>query len=323
MLSRVADNIYWMNRYIERAENFARLIDVHFQLNLDPSQSPGGQWRPLVMITGDRDRYEQRYDGFERDSVIEFLTFDHEYPNSILQCVTAARQNARSIREVISSEMWEQINSFYLMVRSPSARRQVQDDPHGFFDAVKSAAHLVRGVTDATMTHGEGWHFGQVGRLLERADKTSRVLDVKYFLLLPSLQDVGSPLDDIQWAALLRSTTGLEMYRKRYGRISPTHIVEFLVLDREFPRAMLHCLDAARWSLHAISGSPIGAFRNPAEQRLGQLHAELAYARTDEIVSGGLHEFLDNTQNRLNLVGDAIFDTFFALRPISAQVSYA
>jgi len=311
MLSRVADSIYWMNRYIERAENYARLIDVHFQLNLDPGAPSDGQWRPLIMITGDRELYERTRASFAGDN-----------SNSILQSVTAARENARSIREVISSEMWEQINSFYLMVRSPAARRQVHDDPHGFFDAVKNAAHLVRGVTDATMTHGEGWHFARLGRMLERADKTSRVLDVKYFILLPSVQDVGSPLDEVQWAALLRSITGLEMYRKRFGRIDPRRVVEFLVLDREFPRAMLHCLEEARQSLHAISGSPLGSFRNAAEQRLGQLHADLAYARTDEIISDGLHEFLDNVQTRLNLVGDAVFDTFFAMRPISAQVSY-
>ncbi len=323
MLSRVAESVYWMNRYIERAENYARLIDVHFQLNLDPSQGADGQFRPLIMITGDREAYEQRYDSFAPEHVIEFLTFDWENPNSIVRAVTAARENARSIREVISSEMWEQVNSFYLMVRSPSARQQAQEDPHGFFDAVKNAAHLVRGVTDSTMTHGEGWHFGRMGRLLERADKTSRVLDVKYFLLLPSVQDVGSPLDDIQWAALLRTTSGLEMYRKRFGRIDPRRVVEFLVLDREFPRAILYCIEASRQSLHAISGSTLGTFCNVAEQQLGQLHAELAYASTDAIVSGGLHEFLDGTQTRLNLVGDAVFDTFFALRPISRQISYA
>jgi len=323
MLSRVADSIYWMNRYIERVENYARLIDVHFQLNLDPSQPFDGQWRPLVMITGNRQPYESTHDSFERDEVIDFLTFDNTNPNSILRAVTAARENARSVREVISSEMWEQINSFYLMVRSPAARQQVQQDPHGFFDAIKNAAHLVHGVTDATMTHGEGWHFGRLGRMLERADKSSRVLDVKYFLLLPSVQDIGSPLDEIQWAALLRSITGLEMYRKRFGRIAPSRVVEFLVLDREFPRAILYCLDTARWSLHSISGTQLGAFRNTAEQRLGQLHADLAYARTDEIIAGGLHEFLDDAQRRLNLVGDAVFDTFFALRPTSAQVSYA
>ena len=166
------------------------------------------------------------------------------------------------------------------------------------------------------MTHGEAWHFCQLGRMLERADKTSRILDVKYFILLPKLADVGTPFDDIQWLALLRSASALEMYRQRHGRILPVNVVKFLVLDREFPRAVLHCLTRANESLHAISGTYTGSFCNPAEQRLGQLRAELAYTQAEEVIASGLHEFVDDLQRRLNLVGDAIHECFFAMRPL-------
>jgi uncharacterized alpha-E superfamily protein len=148
--------------------------------------------------------------------------------------------------------------------------------------------------------------------VLERADKTSRILDVKYFLLLPTVTDVGTPFDDIQWAAVLRSTSALEMYRKRYQLLTLDRIVEFLLLNREFPRSIHHCLINADESLHALSGSPIGTFCNLAEQYLGRLRAELAYARVESIIKGGLHEFLDAFQTKLNAVGDSISITFFA-----------
>jgi uncharacterized alpha-E superfamily protein len=157
-----------------------------------------------------------------------------------------------------------------------------------------------------------------VGRTIETADKTSRILDVKYFILLPTPRDVGTPYDDIQWSALLRSASAFEMYRQRHGRITPARVVEFLVLDREFPRAVLYCLTEANESLHAISASKTGSFSNRPEQLLGQLRAELAYTRSEEIISGGLHEFVDDLQKRLNLVGVAVCDTFFAVRPVAA-----
>jgi uncharacterized alpha-E superfamily protein len=158
-----------------------------------------------------------------------------------------------------------------------------------------------------------------MGRLLERADKTSRLLDVKYFILLPSAADIGTPLDDIQWAAVLRSASALEMYRKRHGPIAPDKIMEFLLLDSEFPRSIHYCLTAANDSLHAVSGTPIGMYRNAAEQHLGRLRAELAYTDSRQIIAVGLHEFLDGLQGKLNLVDQSIFDTFFALRPIGVS----
>jgi uncharacterized alpha-E superfamily protein len=159
---------------------------------------------------------------------------------------------------------------------------------------------------DATMSHGEAWHFGRLGRYLERADKTSRILDMKYYILLPDVSYVGSPYDSIQWAALLRSASALEMYRKKHGRIVPESVVEFLLLDDEFPRAVRYCLRQAEESLRAISGSAPGSYQNPAEQRLGRLRAALDFASTPEIMTRGLHEFLDGLQAEVNAVGEEI-----------------
>ena len=259
MLSRVADSIYWMSRYVERAENVARFISVNLNLSLDMPGEAGQQWLPLVVTTGDHDEFQRAVSARPtKENVIQFLTFDHENPNSILSCLRAARENARSVREIISSEMWEHINRFYLMVRDGGTLEAVLDDPYDFFDQVRVSGQQFMGVTDATMTHGEAWHFCQLGRMIERADKTSRILDVKYFILLPKPTDVGTPFDDIQWSALLRSASALEMYRQRHGRISPANVVQFLMLDREFPRAVLYCLTRANESLHAISGTPLG-----------------------------------------------------------------
>jgi uncharacterized alpha-E superfamily protein len=320
MLSRVAESIYWMSRYVERAENVARFISVNLNLSLDMPGEAGQQWWPLVVITGDQAEFQERVGTTTKETVVQFLTFDTDNSNSILSCLRSARENARSVREIISAEMWEHINKFYLMVRDGGTLEDVLDNPYEFYDRVNVSGQQFLGVTDATMTHGEAWHFCQLGRMMERADKTSRILDVKYFILLPKVTDVGTPYDDIQWLALLRSASALEMYRQRHGRISPVNVVKFLVLDKEFPRAVLHCLTRANESLHHISGTVTGGFSNLAEQRLGQLWAELAYTQAEEAIAGGLHEFIDDFQKRLNLVGDAVFESFFAKRPLESLV---
>src|SRR5688572_12348631 len=228
MLSRVADSIYWMSRYIERAENVARFIHVNLKLSLDLGTGAPDQWAPLVYITGDQEQFAEKYGEADHRSVIEFLAFDPTNPNSIVSCLRMARENARTVREMISSAMWEEINKFFLAVRSAANNRAVFESPFEFFNQVILSSHLVQGTTDATMSHNEAWHFHRMGRLLERADKTSRLLDVKYFILLPSVNDVGTAIDTIQWSALLESASALEMYRKRHGRITPNDVADFL-----------------------------------------------------------------------------------------------
>ena len=319
MLSRVANSVYWMNRYIERAENVARFVEVNSHLMLDLPPGTDEQWAPLVQTAGDLQPFRERYGEPTRGNVTWFLTFDEENPNSILSCLRAARHNARQVREIISSEMWEQVNVFSLMVDGAATKQGPIEEPHGFYTQIKMASHLFKGITDATMSQNEAWHFGRMGRLIERADKTSRILDVKYYILLPQLEDVGTPYDNIQWAALLKSASALEMYRKVHGLISPGRVAEFLILDREFSRAMLFCLSRAQDSMRHITGSGEGSFRNQGEQYLGRLAAELSYAQITDIVQEGLHEFLDRFQTRLNSVDGRIQETFFALRPVGRE----
>ncbi len=315
MLSRVANSIHWMGRYIERAENVARFVDVNLHLALDLPPGAREQWQPLIAVTGDDELFAERYGMATRERVIEFLTFDRENPNSILSCLAAARENARTVREIISSEMWEQINRAHLAIQS-AAPRWRELDMASFYAEAKTAAHLFTGIADATMSHGEAWHFLRLGRLIERADKTSRILDVKYFILLPMLTDVGTPFDNIQWAALLKSASALEMYRKRHRAIAPERVAQFLILDHEFPRSIRWCLGRAQRSLHEITGAPPGAPASLSGQRMGRLLAELMFTTIEEIVRGGLHEYLDRLQLRLNEVGQAIHSDFFALRPL-------
>jgi uncharacterized alpha-E superfamily protein len=309
-----------MSRYIERAQNVARFVDVNLNLILDLPMGGAEQWSPLVSTTGDDDVFYARYGQATRENVIRFLIFDFENPNSIVACLRAARENARSVRESITSEMWEQVNRFYLSVTRADQDRAMRA-LHEFLAEVKQMGHLFAGITDATMSRGEGWHFSRLGAFIERADKTSRILDVKYYILLPNSSTGNNVYDGIQWSAVLNSASGLEMYRKRHGRIDPRRVVDFLVLDREFPRAVHFCLIHADASLHAITGSPVGGFTNEAERRLGQLRADLAYLQVDEILDQGLHEFLDSLQQRLNKVGGATHDVFFAYRPVAEALT--
>ncbi len=318
MLSRVADSIYWLTRYVERAENVARFVEVNLNLLLDSSGAT--QWDPIILTTGDLPLFRDRYGEATAENVIRFLTFDAAYSNSILSCLRIARENARSVRDVISSEMWQQVNSFYLMVTEVAQSGSLSDLTTilRFFEEVKLQSHLFAGVMDATMTHNEGWHFGQIGRLIERADKTARILDVKYYILLPSPKDVGTTLDELQWMALLKSASAYEMYRKQGAhRISPMAVAEFLILDKEFPRSVRSCVTGAERSLHHITGTPIGNWRIPVERSLGRLRSDLDYITIEEIIQQGLHEFLDNLQSRMNEVGDNIFTTFFSLESVA------
>src|SRR5271165_1027825 len=281
LLSRVAESVYWMGRYIERAENVARFMDVNQNLMLDLPRGFGEQWQPIVDTTGDRAAFLERYGEATLANVVQFLALDTDNPNSIYSCVSSARENARSVRETISSEMWEQINSLYLLIAAP---KQLAEGLPQFCREVRMACHLFQGIQHSTMSHNEAWHFIRLGTSLERADKTTRILDVKYFILLPQVSDVGTPYDDIQWGAVLKSVSGFEMYRKCFGRIAPERVVEFLLLDGEFPRAVRYCIGLADNSLHAITGTRLGAFSCATEQRLGLLRSELDYAHVDPIL---------------------------------------
>lgn len=324
MLSRVANSIYWMSRYLERADNVARFINVNLHIMLDLSVESASQWMPLVVTTGGEELFAQRYgnNAATQENVLQFLVFDLDNPNSIASCVRQARENARSVRQSISSEMWETVNKMHLCIRRGAITQQIADAPYDFLEEIKNTTHLFIGLTESTMSNNEAWHWARLGRLLERADQTSRIVDVKYYFVLPTLEYVGMPYDNLHWAALLKSATAYEMYRKRYRRIAPHWVAEFLLLDREFPRSIRYCLTKAADSLHAITGSPPGTFGNAAEQKLGRLRSDFDFARIEEIIEFGMHEYLDNLQCRLIEVGNAIFETFIATNAPINQISH-
>jgi uncharacterized alpha-E superfamily protein len=314
MLSRVADSIFWMRRYTERAENVARFIDVTLNLTLGLGDHLDHQWEALVYTTGDQERFFELYQNVSQENVIRFLTFDEQNANSILACLQYARENARQSREMLSSQMWEELNKFYLFVRDSRNDPRAIDSPFEFFTKVRQFGYLIDGVVSGTMSHGEAWNFGRLGAMLERADKTSRILDVKYFLLLPSVSDVGTSIDISQWGMLLKSASALEMYRRRFGRLSPKLVAAFLLLDRDFPRAVRFCITRAERSLLSITGGSPGNFRNRPEQLLGRLRAELEFLDIDEVMQEGLHDFIDGFQGKLNAIGDAVHEMFFEVQ---------
>jgi len=319
MLSRVANSIYWMCRYIERAENVARFISVNLNLLLDMPSEKGKHWEPLVAITGDHELFEKKYDNYDERTVINFLTFDRDYYNSILTCLAAARENARSIREIISSEMWEHLNTFYLELADNKNSSLAFEDPHRFFRIIQMRSHLFTGLMDSTMSHGEAWNFARIGMMVERADKTSRILDVKYFMLLPQADLVNSPVDNIQWTAVLKSASASEMYRKEFHQITPKNVADFLIFNSQFPRSIRHCINKTQVALHRITGTTNGTAHNEAEKKLGRLVADLEYTDIDEVLQGGMHEYLDDLQVRLNQVDMAIGTSFFNIKPPSEQ----
>jgi len=315
LLSRVADSVYWMARYIERAENVARFIDVNLHLQLDLPLAPSHQWQPLIETTGDTEMFRKQYGMTSECNVIQFLAFDEEYPNSIYSCLRSARENARSVRETISSEMWEQVNSIYLQIQLQRTNPQQEALPE-VLRGIRMACHMFQGITDATMSHNEAWHFLRLGRMIERADKTSRILDVKYFILLPTATGLDTPYDDLHWSAVLKSVSGFEMYRKKYGRIVPRNIVELLIMDREFPRAILYCIMRANESLHAITGTSMASSEILSERLMDHLAAELNTSTVEMIIRSGLHEYLDGLQTRMNDVGQGLHQDFFVWRPL-------
>ena len=318
MLCRVAESLYWMARYVERAENVARFIDVNLNLALDaPSDfNESQQWMSLVTSSGDGKTFLENYYTANASTVINFLSFDTSNPNSILSCLTAARENARSVRDIISSEMWEQLNHLYLNVKDV-AKAGVSEDEIQFFREVKQGSHLFVGLAEATMSHGEGWHFARLGRLLERADKTARILDVRYFMLLPSPDYIDTPFDGVILSTILKSTSAFEMYRKKYQGLTRQNVVDFLILDKQFPRALRYCLDQSLYSLEKIMGEEFKP--NDVTEELGILKNIISKQSSRTLVEDKVHELIDIFQAHLNKVDVSIRGQFFDLAsPVSS-----
>jgi uncharacterized alpha-E superfamily protein len=315
MLSRVANSLFWLGRYVERAENYARFIDVNFNLSIDLPPGLKEQWDPLISATGDRDYFVSLYgENFKRENSVLFLAFDQRNQNSIISTIQLARENARIVRENIPRETWEVLNDLHLYLQKQLQRTVWKlEDSGNCFKKIKNKLQLLNGISYGTIPRTQGWSFTKMGQYLERADKTSRILDVKYHFLLPSVEEVGSPLDFLHWTALLKSVSGFNAYRRIYGKIDPANIVSYLVLNRHFPRSIFFCLMEAEKCLHDISQSPRG-FSNEAEKSIGNLRADLEYADVVDLFDFGLHEYLDQLQQRLNQISTAIDEQYFRIR---------
>jgi len=315
MLSRVADSLFWIGRQIERAENIARMLEVNLNLMLDFEQLDDEKvkehWEPLIRSTGDEALFCSMYDKAGSATATDFLTFNRKNPASVISCLLTARENARMVRDQISSDMWEVINELYIYLKSQSAEKVYKTGAHEFFEQIKNYSYRFQGLTDSTFSRNEGYEFLQLGKYIERADKTSRILDIKYHILLPKLNDIGGAVDVAQWQAILKSASALESYHRVYvAEILPWKVADFLIFNENFPRSIRFSLKAIDHFLHRISGTPFGQFSNEAERLSGRITSDLSFTTVDEIFRVGLHEFLDNLQVNLNNISSSVFQSY-------------
>lgn len=314
MLSRTADHLYWMSRYTERAENLARMLDVHYRMSMMPNANGAmdRNWGGILSINELDGDFDHRYDGVTQANVVRYMAFDPENPSSIYSCLRGARENAHAVRGTLTSELWETINSTWLKMRS-TRPEVMESDPGGFFEWVKFRSHLSRGVSVGTMLHDEAFNFMRLGTYLERGDNTARLLDVKYHVLLPQAERVGGSADYYQWGALLRSVSAFEIYRKVYrDAITPIRVAELLVLRDDMPRSLHCCMNEVYANLERVANS----HSKETLRRAGDLHASLHYGSIEAIFEMGLHEFVTDYLARINDIGSRITEDF--LMPMAA-----
>lgn len=315
MLSRVANLVYWLARYLERADNSARIVDVNTQFVLDVPVQAGSEeraWDPIILASGDDKLFRELYPQSGESAVIDFVLFNQRNPNSVISCINQARENARCIREQLSTETWEQLNRLYLELHGRNFADYQRVGSTEFLNRIRLGIQLFYGIAGNMLPQNEAWHFYNLGRFLERADNTSRLIDVKYFALLPSAQDVGTALDTLQWGAVLRSCSAFEAFRKsRRGQITIERVVDYLILDEVFPRSIRFSITHAEEAIRQVTQDSDHHFSNRPTRTLGRLRADLDYATMREIISAGLHEWIDHLQVAIGHVHEDIQKTFF------------
>jgi uncharacterized alpha-E superfamily protein len=308
MLSRVADNLYWMSRYLERAEHTARLMDVNLDLMADRSRETVSQAWEKVYLSLQLDVPDNIPEAYE---VTQMLTFDASNDASIVSHIAAARENARQVREQLSSEMWEQVNRLYLAVKSTNIQNIWEGQPHQFFQMVKEGAHLFQGIGDTTMNHGEGWHFIQVGQHIERASNVAALLKAYLSEAPGDDQEPGSTNQYVNWVGLLRSCTAFEAYCKVYTA-DPKYncIAEFLLLNDEFPHSIHFAVKMMRAALDAIAEATDTRRNSQVYRRVGRLKAMLDYDQIDEVIDDDLQGYLDKVQEQCTQIHSAVYQTY-------------
>lgn len=312
MLSRTADHLYWMARYIERAENMARVLDVTYNMSLVPNAavSESALWVPALEISGNVEAYEEKYGEYTASGVIHYLAMDMDNPSSIYNALRNARENARAVRVAMTSETWENMNALWLEFRQFIGQDLAKNGLREFCDWVKGRSHLFRGVCFGTMLRDDAFSFVRLGTFIERADNTARLLDVKYHLLLPSQEEVGGAVDYYEWSAVLRSVSAFQAYQKIFSdTIEPWRVAELLVLRRDMPRSLHACFDEITPILEQLSGTR----QTECKRLAGELHAKLRYGKMQQIFQKGLHEFLTDFIELNNRLGSEVHKTFLSI----------
>jgi len=311
VLRRVADHLFWAARYVERAEWRARLADVNYHLLVEGGATSAQSWAVLLAITGEAELFSRHYDTAEEEPVLNFLAFDDRNSSSIRCCIDAARSNLHSLRHLVSSELWLEINSLYLDSRAWSFELFETRGVYAFFQEIKGRFWAVAGICESTLPRDPTYDFWQLGLMLERADNVSRLLDVKYHLLLPGVEAVGGPIDLLQWAAVLRSASGLEAYRRIWGNsIRIDRVVQLLLFDPTFPRSARFCVDRMENALERIANFCDGNDAPRPIAATGNLARILSERGAREVIIGGLHEFLLDLQKECARVGDSLFEEY-------------
>jgi uncharacterized alpha-E superfamily protein len=308
LLSRTADHLYWMSRYIERAESLARLVDAHYRMSLLPhsGETLAESLSATMTAMHMEEAYKERHKAVEPRAVFEFVSLDRDYSGSIISCLRAARENARAVRGSLTSELWETLNATWLDARSQTLRRTSQPDIGQFVEWVKERSHLTRGVTIGTMMRDEAFHFTRIGTFLERADSTARILTAHQNDLIPGA-DAGGVPDPYQWSVLLRSLSAFEIYRRVYRDvITPYKVAQMLILRDDMPRSLLRCCKEVYGNLKSVANSQSAE----TERRAGEMHAMLHFTRMQEISATGVPQFLESFLAKLRDLGDRIASDF-------------
>ena len=316
MLSRTADHLFWMARYTERAENTARMLDVHVQTALlpQPAENLEKSWRALLGISELQAQFDDKYGLLTQKDVIDFMVRDPDNPSSIAACLTEARENARAVRGTLTTEVWETQNATWLKMQQHLKNNLLEQDPSQFFEWVKYRSHLSRGVTVGTMLQDESFHFMRLGTFLERADNTARILDVKFLAANGSVTtEQNAQFDFYYWAAILRSVSAFEIYRKVYRDvITPARVAELLILRADMPRSLLACMNEVVANLKEVRND----LSADTERFAGKLHAELEFSRIEDILEAGLHDYLTQFLERIFELGNRVSRDF--LVPLAA-----
>jgi uncharacterized alpha-E superfamily protein len=304
MLGKTAGGLFWMFRYLERSENIARLVDAGFRIALTRGDA-SGEWHSVLDTAGARNAYIARYDSCDGASVVDFLLRDRENPSSVICCIETARSNARLVRTALTREVWEAVNDCYHTLKDVLRRPVREQDLPEVLAAVRQQSALVRGALHGSMLRNEIFDFARIGTFLERADNTARILDVKYYVLLPSVSQVGSSLDNVQWETILRCVAGQRAYRwLSGGEISPKGIADFLILDRRMPRSLVFCTAKIAGNLGYLERE-YGA-RLPCHDSVARLLGTLRDNSIDGIFDLGLHEFITDFLRENAALGNQI-----------------